>query len=130
MWRLCCIKQKTAYELRISAWSSDVCSSDLPFGFSLFGERERAFARIFAAHQHRSFACIMLPEWRIGGDATLLDAERDALRCLHRQWRIARELFGQRTRGTEQVGVRNDNIDHPGHGGARGGERGPGGKKR
>src|SRR3546814_5903161 len=29
---LCCIfffKQKTAYEMRISAWSSDVCSSDL-----------------------------------------------------------------------------------------------------
>src|SRR3546814_9362372 len=24
-------KQKTAYEMRISDWSSDVCSSDLPF---------------------------------------------------------------------------------------------------
>src|SRR3546814_6312149 len=24
-------KQKTAYELRISDWSSDVCSSDLPY---------------------------------------------------------------------------------------------------
>src|SRR3546814_10619365 len=27
----CCIKQKTAYEMRISDWSSDVCSSDLKF---------------------------------------------------------------------------------------------------
>src|SRR3546814_8812941 len=32
---MCCIfvfvfKQKTAYEMRISDWSSDVCSSDLP----------------------------------------------------------------------------------------------------
>src|SRR3546814_4519282 len=27
---LCFCKQKTAYELRISDWSSDVCSSDLP----------------------------------------------------------------------------------------------------
>src|SRR3546814_20815872 len=30
---LCCVfffKQKTAYEMRISDWSSDVCSSDLP----------------------------------------------------------------------------------------------------
>src|SRR3546814_20042737 len=31
--RMCCavfvVKQKTAYELRISDWSSDVCSSDL-----------------------------------------------------------------------------------------------------
>src|SRR3546814_8931022 len=26
---LFCVKQKTAYELRISDWSSDVCSSDL-----------------------------------------------------------------------------------------------------
>src|SRR3546814_8719890 len=32
-WRLCFVffffKQKTAYEMRISDWSSDVCSSDL-----------------------------------------------------------------------------------------------------
>src|SRR3546814_3311391 len=27
-------KQKTAYEMRISDWSSDVCSSDLVLGFS------------------------------------------------------------------------------------------------
>src|SRR3546814_5446283 len=26
-------KQKTAYEMRISDWSSDVCSSDLDYGF-------------------------------------------------------------------------------------------------
>src|SRR3546814_9182732 len=26
------LKQKTAYEMRISDWSSDVCSSDLPSG--------------------------------------------------------------------------------------------------
>src|SRR3546814_1636866 len=30
-------KQKTAYEMRISDWSSDVCSSDLPFYFALLG---------------------------------------------------------------------------------------------
>src|SRR3546814_6147295 len=29
-------KQKTAYEMRISDWSSDVCSSDLPRGENLF----------------------------------------------------------------------------------------------
>src|SRR3546814_9141428 len=27
---ICLFKQKTAYEVRISDWSSDVCSSDLP----------------------------------------------------------------------------------------------------
>src|SRR3546814_948633 len=33
----CCfffVKQKTAYEMRISDWSSDVCSSDLPQSFA------------------------------------------------------------------------------------------------
>src|SRR3546814_5904531 len=38
-----CFKQKTAYEMRISDWSSDVCSSDLPeavqpFLFNLFND--------------------------------------------------------------------------------------------
>src|SRR3546814_3278257 len=32
-------KQKTAYEMRISDWSSDVCSSDLP-GIMLVDKRE------------------------------------------------------------------------------------------
>src|SRR3546814_2158929 len=30
-------KQKTAYEMRISDWSSDVCSSDLPIGGNMAG---------------------------------------------------------------------------------------------
>src|SRR3546814_7469549 len=33
-------KQKTAYEMRISDWSSDVCSSDLP------GEQASAFGAV------------------------------------------------------------------------------------
>src|SRR3546814_2388742 len=36
-------KQKTAYELRISDWSSDVCSSDLPAALL------RGFPRVWAA---------------------------------------------------------------------------------
>src|SRR3546814_20863493 len=32
--RMFCSKQKTAYEMRISDWSSDVCSSDLGIGFA------------------------------------------------------------------------------------------------
>src|SRR3546814_20857514 len=35
---VCFFKQKTAYEMRISDWSSDVCSSDLAAGN---GEQER-----------------------------------------------------------------------------------------
>src|SRR3546814_14843435 len=40
-------KQKTAYEMRISDWSSDVCSSDL-FSYSRAETLDDAF-RIFAA---------------------------------------------------------------------------------
>src|SRR3546814_3833048 len=40
---LCCLffffKQKTAYEMRISDWSSDVCSSDLRRAFLACEER-------------------------------------------------------------------------------------------
>src|SRR3546814_7832034 len=45
MWRLCVVsccfffKQKTAYEMRISDWSSDVCSSDLRLGRARIGRR-------------------------------------------------------------------------------------------
>src|SRR3546814_3049276 len=35
-------KQKTAYEMRISDWSSDVCSSDLGRGLDLVAERQEA----------------------------------------------------------------------------------------
>src|SRR3546814_1382441 len=34
-------KQKTAYEMRISDWSSDVCSSDLAVLIELLGEAHR-----------------------------------------------------------------------------------------
>src|SRR3546814_11257587 len=36
-----CFKQKTAYEMRISDWSSDVCSSDLLAGRRLVQARQR-----------------------------------------------------------------------------------------
>src|SRR3546814_3680801 len=41
-------KQKTAYEMRISDWSSDVCSSDL-----LAAEREGEAAVLGVAAEHR-----------------------------------------------------------------------------
>src|SRR3546814_10631354 len=40
---ICCFfffKQKTAYEMRISDWSSDVCSSDLAAGLLVAHERQ------------------------------------------------------------------------------------------
>src|SRR3546814_5668615 len=37
LWVFFLFKQKTAYEMRISDWSSDVCSSDLLVGLNLQG---------------------------------------------------------------------------------------------
>src|SRR3546814_6142620 len=45
-------KQKTSYEMRISDWSSDVCSSDLrkrAYDFALWHAAETAKARGFVA---------------------------------------------------------------------------------
>src|SRR3546814_16375588 len=39
-------KQKTAYEMRISDWSSDVCSSDLPIGDAYEAEESGAVAAV------------------------------------------------------------------------------------
>src|SRR3546814_4315230 len=56
-------KQKTAYELRISDWSSDVCSSDLlepgrPDGRVGIGRQRRGWQRQhpIADHQHVDLA--------------------------------------------------------------------------
>src|SRR3546814_7647080 len=51
-------KQKTAYEMRISDWSSDVCSSDLQFALTskirLLGLSEKDMASdAFQAFSHR-----------------------------------------------------------------------------
>src|SRR3546814_2403592 len=56
MFLLCCLfclyffffKQKTAYEMRISDWSSDVCSSDLRDRYRAEHKREQDAARVAA----------------------------------------------------------------------------------
>src|SRR3546814_18151604 len=67
--RVCLVfffKQKTAYEMRISDWSSDVCSSDLPgqAGYRLAGAppgRTQAHRRGRLARQARGVA-LMKPD--------------------------------------------------------------------
>src|SRR3546814_15830595 len=70
--RDCCFfffKQKAAYEMRISYWSSDVCSSDLGVGLGQMLHMEGARATL--RFQHRR-----LHEWPPeGGVATLCRAE-------------------------------------------------------
>src|SRR3546814_3036192 len=57
MWLCVCFffKQKTAYEMRISDWSSDVCSSDLPIARQI-GHRAGpllTLTRRHGCHLHR-----------------------------------------------------------------------------
>src|SRR3546814_4162329 len=51
---ICFFKQKTAYDMRISDWSSDVCSSDLSLViiFTDMLESYRKEDELFAALQH------------------------------------------------------------------------------
>src|SRR3546814_16174447 len=54
---LCCVfffKQKTAYEMRISDWSSDVCSSDLPRPRVVAHPRLGPFARALLVARRRA----------------------------------------------------------------------------
>src|SRR3546814_5373744 len=57
-------KQKTAYEMRISDWSSDVCSSDLSVnmplikGFSVVGVRAGEYGRRFPERGAENVAAI------------------------------------------------------------------------
>src|SRR3546814_6601026 len=50
-------KQKTAYELRISDWSSDVCSSDLSLVFTRVS-RENMCVALPIGHPYSSQECI------------------------------------------------------------------------
>src|SRR3546814_8843582 len=66
---MCCFffKQKTAYEMRISDWSSDVCSSDLPGGQLdqlklgrevMDGIGQRTHRGFVGCDEHRPRACL------------------------------------------------------------------------
>src|SRR3546814_3729794 len=51
--------QKTAYEMRISDWSSDVCSSDLVFQQLLIGVNEDAHASDMIRHTRGKRCCFV-----------------------------------------------------------------------
>src|SRR3546814_3145588 len=82
-------KQKTAYEMRISDWSSDVCSSDLmPLGgegYDFYPERR---------HLEHEFDCFWAAQAQHHA-ALLIDAARDRLR---------RIIFFQRPLKAPKVG--------------------------
>src|SRR3546814_8441954 len=64
-------KQKTAYEMRISDWSSDVCSSDLPPVSDLFGARlveEGVIDGDFVAQHRDEFIAHLEEEFKLGAN--------------------------------------------------------------
>src|SRR3546814_3667541 len=70
-------KQKTAYEMRISDWSSDVCSSDLFQNENGFKNWQQAIGDINASARYLSSSGIADPKrvaivgWSYGGYAAL-----------------------------------------------------------
>src|SRR3546814_8937991 len=94
---MCFCKQKTAYEMRISDWSSDVCSSDLDPALPMVGllgrircptrrweedDRSRAsirpFGNLVGASCPAGGACRIAgrdPRWRSAPDLDSLDRQ-------------------------------------------------------
>src|SRR3546814_11712737 len=72
-------KQKTAYEMRISDWSSDVCSSDLMFAQMLFELRFVGFNECIAQNAEDRADRAGL---RLIGAAAEFDARRKLVRAL------------------------------------------------
>src|SRR3546814_13433688 len=78
-------KQKTAYDLRISYWSPDVCSSDLL-------ERPEVFERCTALHEHAAPRCTGNARQ---DSARRCDGER-ARACCHQHRHRAIEAVAER----------------------------------
>src|SRR3546814_8318581 len=71
-------KQKTAYEMRISDWSSDVCSSDLPV------QDESALRCRFVRPGGKKSAGPMVPATRFVGKAIRSEERRVGKECVVR----------------------------------------------
>src|SRR3546814_11768364 len=104
-------KQKTAYEMRISDWSSDVCSSDLPRdarGLEILAAifNDRLFDRL-RPEQGASYGPVVDSHWPTGFDSGgyLLGRRLPAPNDLDRFYAIAREVVA--VLGTKPVGADN-----------------------
>src|SRR3546814_9824121 len=70
-------KQKTAYELRISDWSSDVCSSDLFYRRSIEQPQEFWGGEASRIHWHKPYTQVLddsrspLNRWFVDGQTNL-----------------------------------------------------------
>src|SRR3546814_4708391 len=76
-------RQKTAYEMRISDWSSDVCSSDLGVGIDDPGVETGAenSGNAFTLTFHAPFPfMIRVPRWRLAYLPRILEIGRASCR--------------------------------------------------
>src|SRR3546814_18077871 len=80
-------KQKTAYEMRISDWSSDVCSSDLVGQFALIGCHAGGGVALHMFDRGEALPRREQDVFR--GDVVLPVHERLGPRLRHRHWRRA-----------------------------------------
>src|SRR3546814_14518541 len=85
-------KQKTAYEMRISDWSSDVCSSDLKNGEALLHHR-RFNRRLPLLARGIGFDRLQHAEHVAAGDLFELGLRIAAFRQLDEQRPIARHIL-------------------------------------
>src|SRR3546814_7920102 len=81
---MCCFfffKQKTAYEMRISDWSSDVCSSDLAAGMTARGGQVDAAGMGAGRRREAVDAAVLVAlTLAIGGHQDMLAEHRQPLR--------------------------------------------------
>src|SRR3546814_8503874 len=85
-------KQKTAYEMRISDWSSDVCSSDLDPQF-IFHCASFANGNVMSDRSGRAFA-IRSAAVRSGGAGV-----SGSYRLRYSRWALHQALYGHISRG-------------------------------
>src|SRR3546814_14663536 len=103
-------KQKTAYEMRISDWSSDVCSSDL---HRLREPRRQHPPRLHLRQQRRD---ILAPRHRagknVGGSDRILDREIDPYPAdrRHRVRRVTDEQHPRLVPSLEPVAAHRDAL--------------------
>src|SRR3546814_1966881 len=90
---VCFFKQKTAYEMRISDWSSDVCSSDL-IGRQLGVE-------VFAAAWMAGIALILV-EPRRAGEAEAVVPAASVAHHLDQRLKLGAEILGEQPRSEER----------------------------
>src|SRR3546814_19945020 len=88
MFDLFFFKQKTAYEMRISDWSSDVCSSDLPRRAGGAARLARGRGEGRGAHGRRAGAAVMIRRSASDIDG---EAARHVARMDRDDWSAAQE---------------------------------------